>query len=114
MNVQFEDLRTAIKKVNLTSQLNDAPIFAGEKESAINAMTKSAITFHEDRTVRQTKPPQQLNNRSRQALRDLRIDIDRVQSGAEGGDEALQKATDAAVEALRGLSSAPLSRLIYN
>ncbi|CAD6594115.1 MAG: hypothetical protein ASARMPRED_008563 [Alectoria sarmentosa] len=101
MNVQFEDLRTAIKKVNLTSQLNDAPIFAGEKESAINAMTKSAITFHEDRTVRQTKPPQQLNNRSRQALRDLRIDIDRVQSGAEGGDEALQKATDAAVEALR-------------
>ncbi|CAD6579441.1 MAG: hypothetical protein ASARMPREDX12_009168 [Alectoria sarmentosa] len=90
-NVQLEDLRNAIKKVNLTSQLNDAPISTAVKDSAFNYLTKSAITFHEHQTVRQAKAPQQLNNRSRQALRDLRIAIDRVHSGAEGGDEAVEE-----------------------
>ncbi|CAD6570779.1 MAG: hypothetical protein ASARMPRED_003929 [Alectoria sarmentosa] len=74
-NVQLEDLRNAIKKVNLTSQLNDAPISTAVKDSAFNYLTKSAITFHEHQT----------------ALRDLRIAIDRVHSGAEGGDEAVEE-----------------------
>lgn len=102
-NVEFEDVENAVENMSQTSQLNDSPESVAAKESAIDSSIKSAATFVNHQSVQDADAPQQLSNGCRQALRDLKAAIVRVRSGQDdGGDEALQKAADAAIKALRG------------
>ena len=89
-NIEFEDVKKAVKNLSKMSQLNYSPDSVAAKDSVIDSLVKTTATFVSHQTVKDAEAPQQLSNHSRQALRDLKAAIARVRcENNVGGDEAL-------------------------